>query len=366
MRAPSAPEKAIALTAINNGPGGGRSLLGTPGIAPMPTAPHALVIERPRQPLVVRAGIPADPAPDELRLRVEACGVCRTDLHVLDGELPQARYPVVPGHEIVGIVEAVGASVDAFAPGDRVGVPWLASSCGRCRYCLEGRENLCDAVEFTGCTRDGGYATHALARAAFCIPIDARWPDPVAAAPLLCAGLIGWRALRIAGAGERLGLYGFGAAAHIVLQLARAEGRDVYAFTRAGDDVTQAFAASLGARWAGDSGAPSPVPLEAAIIFAPVGALVPVALAAVRKGGRVVCAGIHVSDIPSFPYRLLWEERELVSVANLTCEDGRSFFPAAAAAGVRTHTRTFALDDANQALHALRAGGIEGAAVLVP
>lgn len=332
----------------------------------MPAEPYAMLLARPHAPLVATVRPPSEPAAGELRVRVEACGVCRTDLHVLDGELPQARYPIVPGHEIVGTVEATGTGVEQFAPGDRVGVPWLASSCGRCRYCLAGRENLCDAAEFTGCTRDGGYATHVFANAAFCIPIDARWPDPVAAAPLLCAGLIGWRALRIAGPGERLGLYGFGAAAHIVLQLARWQTRHVYAFTRPGDHVTQAFAASLGAWWCGDSDRPSPDPLDAAIIFAPVGALVPAALAAVRKGGRVVCAGIHMSDIPAFPYRLLWEERELASVANLTREDGRTFFTAAAAARVRTHTTTFALDDADAALRSLREGAVEGAAVLVP
>lgn len=329
-------------------------------------APYAMLLAAPHAPLVRTPREPAAPGPTQLRLRVQACGVCRTDLHLADGELPQARYPVVPGHEAVGVVEAVGAQVQGLVPGQRVGVPWLAHTCGQCAYCREGRENLCDVPAFTGCDRDGGYATHLVAEAAFCVPLDARWPDPVAAAPLLCAGVIGWRALRAAGAGARLGLYGFGAAAHIVAQLARWQGRRVFAFTRPGDVATQAFARALGAQWAGDSDRPPPEPLDAAILFAPVGALVPLALQAVRKGGRVVCAGIHMSDVPAFPYRLLWEERELVSVANLTRADARGFFAAAAQAGLTTHVVRYPLAAANEALQALRNGEIEGAAVLVP
>lgn len=329
-------------------------------------ASYAMVLPAPGEPLVCVSRPPVAPASGELRLRVEACGVCRTDLHLVDGELPQARYPVVPGHEVVGIVEAIGAHVRGIAPGDRVGVPWLAHTCGECGYCRMGRENLCDAPAFTGCTRDGGYATHLVAEAAYCVPLDGCWPDPVAAAPMLCAGLIGWRSLRAAGPGRRLGLYGFGAAAHLVAQIARWQGRRVFAFTRPGDAAAQDFARRLGAEWAGDSDQSPPERLDAAILFAPVGSLVPLALAAVRKGGRVVCAGIHMSDIPSFPYRLLWEERELVSVANLTREDGRGFFEVAARAGVTTHVTRFRLHDANEALHTLRQGGIAGAAVLVP
>jgi len=287
-------------------------------------------------------------------------------LHVADGELPQAVYPIVPGHEVVGIVEAVGAGVQAIEPGERMGVPWLAHTCGQCEYCRQDRENLCDAAQFTGCTRDGGYATHLLANAAYCVPLDSRWPDPVAAAPLLCAGLIGWRALNAAGPCRRLGIYGFGAAAHIVTQLAHWQGTQVFAFTRPADEAAQAFARSLGACWAGGSDQPTPQPLDAAILFAPVGELVPVALQSVRKGGRVVCAGIHMSDIPRFPYRLLWEERQLGSVANLTRHDATGFFKAAADAGVHTHVRRYLLADANLALTDLREGRIEGAAVLVP
>jgi propanol-preferring alcohol dehydrogenase len=272
----------------------------------------------------------------------------------------------VPGHEVVGIVEAAGAAVRTLAPGLRVGVPWLAHTCGHCDYCVQGRENLCDAAQFTGCTRDGGYATHLLADADYCIRLAPPWTDPVAVAPLLCAGLIGWRALAAAGPCRRLGLYGFGAAAHIVAQVARWQGMRVFAFTRDGDHATQAFARTLGACWAGSSLEPAPEPLDAAILFAPVGALVPAALQAVRKGGRVVCAGIHMSDIPGFPYRLLWEERQLVSVANLTRRDADTFFDAAAAAGVRTQVRAYPLAAANAALADLRAGRIEGAAVLVP
>jgi propanol-preferring alcohol dehydrogenase len=321
-------------------------------------APHTALVRTERE-------IPR-PAPDELLVRIEACGVCRTDLHLVDGELPQARYPVVPGHEAVGIVAASGDAVRDFRPGMRVGIPWLASTCGRCDYCVAQRENLCDAATFTGCSRDGGYATHALARAAYCIRLRAPWTDPVSVAPLLCAGLIGWRALAAAGPCRELGLYGFGAAAHIVAQLARWQGRRVHAFTRPGDLATQAFARSLGACWAGGSDDDAPRPLDAAILFAPVGELVPRALQAVRKGGRVVCAGIHMSDIPRFPYRLLWGERTLASVANLARSDARAFFEAAALAGVRTHVVRHALSDADRALQALRRGQVEGAAVLVP
>ena len=266
------------------------------------------------------------PGPGEIRLRVEACGVCRTDLHVVDGDLPDPKLPIVPGHEIVGRVEAAGAGV-ALAPGARVGVPWLGRTCGHCPYCLGGRENLCDTPLFTGYTRDGGFATHTLADAAYAFPL-AEDLDPVAAAPLLCAGLIGWRSLKSAGDAQTIGLYGFGAAAHIIAQVCRWQGRRVFAFTKPGDAAGQAFARSMGADWAGGSDETPPAALDAAILFAPVGALVPAALAAVRKGGRVVCAGIHMSDIPAFPYRLLWEERSIVSVANLTRADGEEFLGA--------------------------------------
>jgi propanol-preferring alcohol dehydrogenase len=319
--------------------------------------PHSALIETSR-PMPV-------PAAGHVRIRVEACGVCRTDLHVVDGELPQAVYPIVPGHEAVGVVDALGPDVRMLAPGERVGVPWLAWTCGRCQYCREGRENLCDAAEFTGCSRDGGYATHMLADARYCVRLGEAWTDPVTAAPLLCAGLIGWRAFRAAGPCRRLGLYGFGAAAHIIAQVAVAQGVLVHAFTRTGDQPAQTFARSLGACWAGDSELPAPEPLDAAIVFAPVGALVPIALRSVRKGGRVVCAGIHMSDIPAFPYRWLWQERQIVSVANLTRDDARTFF-AAAASNVRIHVQRYRLGDANIALAALREGRLQGAAVLVP
>ncbi|MFC5595317.1 zinc-dependent alcohol dehydrogenase family protein [Lysobacter niastensis] len=319
--------------------------------------PHTRLVETLR-PLV---------APDagQVRIRVQACGVCRTDLHVIDGELPQAVYPIVPGHEVIGEVDGIGVGVRTLALGDRVGVPWLAWTCGDCRYCRGGHENLCDSAQFTGCSRDGGYATHLLADAAYCLPLDARL-DPVAAAPLLCAGLIGWRALRAASPCPRLGLYGFGAAAHILTQIAMAQGILVHAFTRPGDLAMQEFARTLGACWAGGSDEPAPHPLDAAILFAPDGALVPTALGNVRKGGRVVCAGIHMSDIPAFPYRLLWGERHLTSVANLTRDDGRTFFEVAKLASVQTHVQRYPLADANAALEALRDGRLRGAAVLVP
>ena len=304
------------------------------------------------------------PGPGELLVEVLSCGVCRTDLHVVDGEVP-ARYPIVPGHEIVGRVIDVGKGVAGIAVGDRIGVPWLGKACGRCTYCREGRENLCDHPEFTGATRDGGYATHAIADARFCFPLPPALDD-LAAAPLLCAGLIGWRAYRLAGPSQRLGLYGFGAAAHILAQLAVRDGREVYAFTRAGDKQGQRFALRLGCHWAGSSDELPPEALDAAIIFAPVGALVPAALKAVRKGARVVCAGIHMSDIPAFPYVDLWGERQIVSVANLTREDGTSFLAPEIAGSVQSHVERFALRDANEALRRLRHGEIEGAAVLVP
>lgn len=304
------------------------------------------------------------PGAGEVLVAVSACGVCRTDLHVLDGEIP-AHYPIVPGHEIVGRVLALGEGVTGFAPGDRVGIPWLGHTCGTCLYCHEGRENLCDHPDFTGATRDGGYASHVVADAAYCFTLPDAYSD-VEAAPLLCAGLIGWRAYRMAGEGKRLGLYGFGAAAHILAQVGRWQGRDIYAFTQPGDLAGQDFARSLGCVWAGGSDMLPPEQLDAAIIFAPVGALVPAALKAVRKGGKVVCAGIHMSDIPSFPYADLWGERHILSVANLTREDGTSFLAIAAQAGIRTVVTPFALTDANVAIEKLRSGQIEGAAVLVP
>lgn len=306
-----------------------------------------------------------EPGDGEVRLRVEACAVCRTDLHVVDGDLPHPKLPLVPGHEIVGIVDRVGPGVDATRLGRRVGVPWLGHTCGSCPYCAGGRENLCDAPVFTGYTRDGGFATHVVADAAYAFDLDPD-ADPVALAPLLCAGLIGWRSLQIAGDGRRLGIYGFGAAAHIIAQVALWQGREILAFTRPGDGEAQRFARELGAVWAGGSDEQPSPPLDAAIIFAPVGALVPAALSAVRKGGRVVCGGIHMSDIPAMPYALLWQERELVSVANLTRHDAEVFFPVARQAGVQTHTRTYRLEDANAALADLRAGRLSGAAVLVP
>ena len=324
-----------------------------------------MILDRQGSPLRLADLPDRQPAAGEVRLRVAACGVCRTDLHVVDGELPNPRLPIIPGHEIVGRVDMVGRGVAGLELGMRVGVPWLGQTCGRCSFCREGRENLCDAPLFTGYTRDGGYATHSIAdaRFVFALPADG---DDVATAPLLCAGLIGWRSLRLAGEGRRIGLYGFGAAAHIVAQVALWQGRDVMAFTRSGDGAAQAFARKLGACWAGSSEEPPPEPLDCAIIFAPVGALVPAALKAVRKGGRVVCAGIHMSDVPSFPYRLLWEERQLLSVANLTRDDGLQFLATAAKAKVATHTIAYPLSKANEALSDLRAGKLQGAAVLVP
>ncbi len=305
------------------------------------------------------------PGPGEIRVTVGACGVCRTDLHVLDGDLPDPRFPIIPGHEIVGRIDAVGSGVEGLRVGERVGIPWLGHTCGVCPYCLGEQENLCDRPLFTGYTRDGGFATATVADARFAFPLG-EGDDDVALAPLLCAGLIGWRSLVIAGEGGKVGLYGFGAAGHIVAQVAASQGRSVFAFTRPGDFSTQAFARRLGATWAGGSDEMPPEPLDAAIIYATVGDLVPLALTAVRKGGRVVCAGIHMSDIPSFPYRLLWEERQLVSVANLTRQDGIDFLRVAEEIGIVTQTTPYPLNKANQALADLRAGRFEGAAVLVP
>jgi propanol-preferring alcohol dehydrogenase len=305
------------------------------------------------------------PGPGEIRVRVAACGVCRTDLHVVDGELPGPTLPIIPGHEIVGRIDAIGPGVETLRMEQRVGIPWLGHTCGVCPYCIGGQENLCDRPLFTGYTRDGGFATAAIADARYAFALGEVGGD-VALAPLLCAGLIGWRSLVIAGAGKKLGLYGFGAAAHIVAQVARWQRRSVFAFTRPGDAATQAFARRLGATWAGGSEELPPEPLDAAIIYATVGDLVPLALKAVRKGGRVVCAGIHMSDIPGFPYRLLWEERQLVSVANLTRQDGLDFLRLAPEIGIVTQTTRYGLQQANQALADLRAGRFEGAAVLVP
>ncbi len=325
----------------------------------------AMVLHAPGRPLELTELPVPEAGPGQVRLRVRACAVCRTDLHVVDGELPHPKLPLVPGHEIVGAVDALGPGVIAFGAGDRVGVPWLGSTCQVCEYCRSGRENLCPEARFTGYQIDGGYAEYCLADTRFCFPIPAEYPDEQAA-PLLCAGLIGYRSLVMAGEARRLGFYGFGAAAHILIQVARWQGREVYAFTRPGDAAGQAFARQLGAAWAGDSAAEPPVMLDAAIIFAPVGALVPLALRAVRPGGTVVCAGIHMSDIPSFPYRLLWEERVIRSVANLTRQDGEEFLALAPRAGVRTEVQLYPLAEANRALDDLRAGRFQGAAVLTP
>jgi len=326
---------------------------------------HAMVLKKLRTPLEWTELPDRTPGAGEIRVEVAACGVCRTDLHVVDGELPHPQVPIIPGHEIVGRVAAVGAGVEELSVGERVGVPWLGHTCGACPYCLEGRENLCDQPLFTGYTRDGGFATSVIADARFAFPLGETGGD-VELAPLLCAGLIGWRSLVIAGPGRNLGLYGFGAAAHIVAQVATWQQRSVFAFTRPGDLAHQTFARSLGATWAGGSDEPPPQPLDAAIIFATAGDLVPLALQAVRKGGRVVCAGIHMSDIPGFPYRLLWEERQIKSVANLTRQDGIDFLSLAPTIGIVTRTTRYPLTQANQALADLRAGRFEGAAVLVP
>jgi propanol-preferring alcohol dehydrogenase len=315
---------------------------------------------------LVAAELPTpSPGPRQVLIRIGACAVCRTDLHVVDGELPDPKLPLVPGHEIVGTIVEKGAEVERFALGDRVGVPWLGWTCGVCEYCRTGRENLCDRARFTGYQIDGGYAELTVADARYCFALPGQYGD-VEAAPLLCAGLIGYRSLRLAGEAERLGIYGFGAAAHIIAQVARHQGRRIYAFTRPGDVAAQEFARALGAEWAGASTEKPPAPLDAALIFAPVGALVPLALAATRKGGAVVCGGIHMSDIPAFPYRLLWEERVVRSVANLTRRDAEEFLALAPEAGVRSETVTYPLAAANRALADLRRGAFSGAAVLVP
>ncbi|MQT12625.1 zinc-dependent alcohol dehydrogenase family protein [Segnochrobactrum spirostomi] len=326
---------------------------------------HAMVLRKVGTPLVGEDRRDLVAGPGELRIRVEACAVCRTDLHVVDGDLPNVPVPIVPGHEIVGRVLDVGPGADRALLGRRVGVPWLGHTCGTCPYCASGAENLCDRPLFTGYTRDGGFATEVVADAAFAFPMDG-FADPIAAAPLMCAGLIGWRSLKAAGPAARLGLYGFGAAAHILAQVCRWQGREVYAFARPGDKPAQDMAMALGAQWAGGSDEKPPVELDAAILFAPVGALVPTALAAVRKGGRVVCGGIHMSDIPSFPYSLLWEERQIVSVANLTRADATEFLALAPLARIETRTHLYPLAAANLALDDLRAGRFQGAAVLVP
>lgn len=326
---------------------------------------QAMVLERPASALRLREWPDPRPGPGQVRLRVAACGVCRTDLHVIDGELPEPLLPLIPGHEIVGRIDALGEGVRDLRLGQRVGVPWLGHSCGHCDYCRRQRENLCDQPLFTGYTRHGGYAELCVADAAYAFALPDDGAD-AELAPLLCAGLIGWRALRMAGQAERIGLYGFGAAAHIIAQVARWQQREVYAFTRAGDVRAQEFARSLGAVWAGSSDERAPRELDAALLFAPVGELVPRALRAVRKGGVVVCAGIHMSDIPSFPYAWLWHERSVVSVANLTRRDGDEFLALAPRAGVRTSTTTYALRDANEALRDLRGGRLQGAAVLLP
>ncbi len=326
---------------------------------------RAMVLESIGTPLKLLDRPDPMPGAGEIRLKVEACAVCRTDLHVVDGDLLHPRLPLIPGHEIVGIIDSVGEGVARSRVGRRVGVPWLGHTCGHCPYCAAGSENLCDQPDFTGYTRDGGFASHVIADARFAFDLDPD-ADAVSLAPLLCAGLIGWRCLKKAGDGKRLGIYGFGAAAHIVAQIAIWQGREIFAATRPGDKEAQEFARSLGATWAGGSDELPPRQLDAAIIFAPVGDLVPIALRAVRKGGRVVCGGIHMSDIPAMPYKLLWEERELVSVANLTRRDAEEFFPIAKRAQVRTHTKVYPLEQANQALDDLRQGRLSGAAVLVP
>jgi propanol-preferring alcohol dehydrogenase len=324
---------------------------------------RAMVLEHLRSPLALRERPLPVPAPGEVRIAIEACAVCRTDLHVVDGELPDPVLPIVPGHQIAGIVDALGAGVTGIALGARVGVPWLGSACGTCAYCTSGRENLCRTARFTGYQRDGGFAEACTADARFVLPLPADI-SAVDVAPLLCGALIGYRALRLAGSGTRLGLYGFGSAAHQIAQVARHLGREVYAFTRPGDTRGQDFARSLGATWAGDSDRRPPVELDAAIIFAPAGELVPLALAAVAPGGTVVCGGIHMTDIPAFPYRLLWEERTLRSVANLTRDDGRQLLALAPAVGLRAHVVRYPLEEANRALEDLRAGRFDGTAVL--
>jgi propanol-preferring alcohol dehydrogenase len=326
---------------------------------------RAMVLEAPGQLQMDEQVAEPVPANGQVAVQVAACGVCRTDLHVVDGELPDPKLPLIPGHQIVGVVTQVGAGVERFQPGDRVGIPWLGWTDGDCRYCLRGQENLCLRARFTGYQLDGGYAEQAVADQRFCFPIPDEYPD-LEAAPLLCAGLIGYRALRLAGDAPRLGLYGFGGAAHIIAQVARFRGQRVFAFTRADDVEAQAFALRMGAEWAGDALGPSPEELDAAIIFAPAGELVPAALRAVAPGGTVVCAGIHMSDIPGFPYSILWGERQVRSVANLTRRDGEEFLALAPQVPVRTEVEVHPLEDANHALDRLRSGVIRGSAVLVP
>jgi alcohol dehydrogenase, propanol-preferring len=326
---------------------------------------YAMVLSARGAPLRFQERPDPIPGPGEVRVKVSACGVCRTDLHVVDGELPHISYPIIPGHEVIGRLDALGAGVADLEIGIRVGVPWLGFTCGECSYCRTNQENLCDRPGFTGYTRDGGFASHLVADARYCFPLGEQGDD-AALSPLLCAGLIGWRSLVMAGDGKALGIYGFGAAGHIVAQVARAQRRKVYAFTRGGDKEAQQLALSLGADWAGASEDMPPAELDAAIIYAPIGPLVPLALRAVRKGGRVVCAGIHMSDIPAFPYHLLWGERQVISVANLTRKDGIDFFKAAATMNIQTHTTVFPLKEANEALSRLRQGKLVGAAVLRP
>ncbi len=326
---------------------------------------RAMVLHRQGEPLRLEDLPRPTPGPGEVLLEVLACGICRTDLHVVDGDLTEPALPLVPGHQIVARVAALGDAVDAFSPGERVGVPWLGSSCGQCRYCGQGRENLCDHARYTGYQINGGFAEYTVARAAYCFPIP-RGYDDIQAAPLLCAGLIGYRAYRLVEHCERIGLFGFGAAAHILIQVARHRGQEVYAFTREGDSEAQQFARDLGAAWAGSSSDRAPAELDGAIIFAPAGELVPLALQGVCKGGRVVCAGIHMSDIPAFPYEILWGERELCSIANLTRRDGEEFLPRAAEIPVATTVHPYDLENANAALDDLRAGRFSGAAVVVP
>jgi propanol-preferring alcohol dehydrogenase len=325
---------------------------------------RAMVLQTQRQPLELLNLPKPKPGPGQVLVRVKACAICRTDLHVIDGELPHPKLPLVPGHEIVGVIENKGPGVERFSIGDRVGIPWLGWTCGECIYCKSNRENLCDKARFTGYTIDGGYAEFTVADQRFCFSIPASYAD-AAAAPLLCAGLIGYRSLAKAGDAVRLGIYGFGAAAHIIAQVAMHQGREIYAFTRRGDTAAQDFAKSIGATWAGDSETKSPKPLDAAIIFAPAGNLVPLALKSLDKGGIVVCGGIHMSDIPSFPYEWLWEERRICSVANLTCGDAEEFLTLAGRVPITTHVEKFPLDSANDALSRLRHGQIHGAAVLV-
>ncbi len=324
---------------------------------------RAMVLETQRSPLVLREIPTPKPGPGQALVRVHACAVCRTDLHVIDGDLPNPKLPLIPGHEIVGTVVELGEGVDRFQPGDRIGIPWLGWTCGTCRYCRSGQENLCDSARFTGYDIDGGYAEYTVADARFCFPIPKGYPD-LQAAPLLCAGLIGYRSYRMAGDARRLGFYGFGAAAHLLIQVARHEGREVYAFTRPGDEAGQQFARDLGAVWAGGSDQSPPEELDAAIIFAPAGPLVPQALRAVAKGGTVVCAGIHMSDIPGFPYSILWGERTVRSVANLTRADGEAFLELAPRVPIVSEATPFPLEQANEAVEALRQGRVQGAAVL--